>query len=53
MLNFASLFNQFRSQTASSLSDLLEKSTTKMDRLLDEDSFLNEYKSGNPRAIEL
>lgn len=53
MLNFASLFNQFRSQSNSGISDLLEQASTKMVRLLDEDTFTNEYKSGNSRVAEL
>ena len=53
MLNFASLFNQFRSQSSNGLSDLLEQSSTTMGRLLEEDSFVNEYKSGNAKVVEL
>lgn len=53
MLNFASLFNQFRSQSNSGINDLLEQPSTKMTRLLDEDTFTNEYKSGNSRVTEL
>jgi hypothetical protein len=53
MLNFASLFSQFRSQSNSGLSDLLEQPSIKMGRLLDEDSFLNEYKSGNAKVMDL
>jgi hypothetical protein len=53
MLNFASLFNQFRSQPSSGLSELLENPSTTIGRLLDEDSFMNEYKSGNPKVAEL
>jgi hypothetical protein len=53
MLNFASLFNQFRSQSVSGISDLLEQDSTRMGRLLDEDSFMNEYKSGNAKVQEL
>lgn len=41
MLNFANLFNQFRSSSSSSVSDLLEQPGTKITRLLDEDSFVN------------
>ena len=53
MINFASLFNQFRSSNSSGLSDLFDQPSIKMGRVLDEDTFLNEYKSANPRAIEL
>lgn len=53
MLNFANLFNQFRSQASNGISDLLDQATVKMGRLLDEDSFMNEYKSANPRVVEL
>lgn len=53
MLNFASLFNQFRSQSSSGITDLLEQPGTRMGRLLDEDSFVNEYKSGNAKVQEL
>jgi len=41
MLNFATLFNQFRSQSNNGISELLDQSAIKMGRLLDEDSFLN------------
>jgi hypothetical protein len=50
MLNFASLFNQFRSQSNNGINDLLDQPATKMGRLLDEDSFVNEYKSGNSKV---
>lgn len=53
MLNFASLFNQFRSQSNSGINDLLDQPTTRITRLLDEDSFINEYKSGNSKVAEL
>ena len=53
MFNFASLFNQFRSQSNSGLNDLLEQSSTQVGRLLEEDSFVGEFKSGNPRVMEL
>lgn len=54
MLNFASLFNQFRSQSNNGLGDLLEQSNVKMGRLLDEEPFLNEYKTAsNSKVIEL
>ena len=35
MLNFASLFNQFRSQSNSGINELLDQPTTKISRLLD------------------
>jgi len=35
MLNFANLFNQFRSQANNGVSDLLDQSSIKMARLLD------------------
>lgn len=53
MLNFASLFNQFRSQSNSGINELLDQPATKITRLLDEESFLNEYKSGNSKVAEL
>jgi hypothetical protein len=50
MLNLASLFNQFRSQVGNSMGDLLDQPDITMGKLLDEDAFLNEYKSGsNPK----
>ena len=51
MLSFASLFNQFRSNNG--LSDLLNEPNITMGRLLDEESFLNEYRSAVPRVVEL
>jgi len=54
MLNSASLFNQFRSQVDGSLGELLDQQTIGMGKLLDEDAFLHEYKSGsNPKVTEL
>lgn len=35
MLNFASLFNQFRSQSNSGINELLDQPATKISRLLD------------------
>lgn len=53
MLNFASLFSQFRSQ-AGGLGDLLDQPDVRMGRLLDEEAFLSEYKSAsNPKVAEL
>ena len=50
MINFASLFNQFRMGGGnSSINELLENPTTTIGRLLDEDSFINELKSGNSK----
>jgi hypothetical protein len=49
MLNFASLFGQFRSQSGG-LGDLLDQPDVQMGRLLDEEAFLNEYKNAsNPK----
>ena len=53
MFNFASLFNQFRSQSNSGLNDLLEQPGVQAGRLLEEESFVSEFKSGNPRIMEL
>lgn len=53
MINFASLFSQFRSGSNSLISELLEQPDTDLDRLLDEDTFPNEYKSGNNRVMSL
>lgn len=54
MINFASLFNQFRmGGGSSSLNDLIETPGTTLARLLDEDSFFNEFKSGNSKVAEL
>ena len=52
MINFASIFNQFRSQTGG-LSELLDQPSTTMGRLLDEESFINEYKSGGSKIVDL
>lgn len=51
MINFASLFNQFRGGSNSPINDLIEQPDTDLDRLLDEDSFLNEYKSANAKVM--
>jgi hypothetical protein len=40
MINFASLFNQFR-MNGSSIGDLIDAPGANIDRLLDEDSFIN------------
>ena len=53
MINFASLFNTFRNNSNSAVSDLLEQPNTDLPRLLDEDSFVNEYKSGNSKVADL
>ena len=53
MINFASLFSQFRNTSNSAVTDLLEQPNVDLPRLLDEDSFVNEYKSGNAKLIEL
>ena len=41
MINFASLFSQFRGSSTSPINDLIDQSDTDIDRLLDEDSFAN------------
>ena len=51
MINFATLFNQFRTGTNSPINDLIDQPDTDLDRLLDEDSFVNEYKSGNSKVM--
>ena len=53
MINFASLFNQFRGGSSSPINDLIEQPETDLERLLDEDSFVNEYKSGNSKVMSL
>jgi hypothetical protein len=53
MINFASLFNQYRQQSSSGVNELLEQPNIKMGRLLEEDSFINEYKGNNPRVTQL
>ena len=53
MFNFASLFNQFRSQSNSGLNDLRWQPNMPAGRLLEEDSFVGEFKSSNPRVMEL
>jgi hypothetical protein len=52
MINFNSLFNQFRSQS-NGLADLLNNPNTPMSRVLDEDSFQNDYTSGTPKITQL
>ena len=52
MINFTNLFGGFRGNTASVINDLLDDHNTKLDKLLDEDTFLNEYKSGNTKVME-
>lgn len=39
MLNFASLFNQWRTQNNNGVADLLSQNNVNMGRLLDEESF--------------
>lgn len=51
MINFASLFNQFR--MSNSVADLIDAPGITLDRLLDEDSFINEFKSGNSKIQQL
>lgn len=52
MINFASLFNQFRSSVNNVVNDLLDEDNVPLSKLIDEDSFMNEYKSGNNKLIE-
>lgn len=53
MINFASLFNNFRMGGGnSSINDLINDPSTTMGRLLDEESFVNELKSGNTKVSE-
>ena len=51
MINFASLFSQFRGGSSSPINDLIDDPDTDLERLLDEDSFTNEYKSGNSKVM--
>jgi hypothetical protein len=51
-MNFASLFNQFR-MSSSSVSDLIDGPGVTLDRLLDEDSFLGEFKAGSAKVQQL
>ena len=53
MMNFASLFNQYRSAANNTINDILNQEEILIEKLLDEDSFLNEYKSGNTKLLEL
>lgn len=41
MINFASLFTNFRGGGNSAINDLIDQSDITLDRLLDEDSFAN------------
>ena len=41
MINFASLFTNFRGGANSAINDLIDQSDITLDRLLDEDSFVN------------
>ena len=50
MINFASLFNQFRMGGGnSSINELIDNPNTTIRRLLDEESFINELKCGNSK----
>lgn len=51
-MNFSSLFNQFRGGNSSTVNDLLDSDGITLDRLLDEDSFLPEYKSANAKVMD-
>lgn len=53
MMNFSSMFNQWRTQNNSGVTDLLSQPGVTMGRLLDEESFQGEYKSGNAKLTEL
>ena len=53
MLNFQSLFSQWKSQNNSGTLELLSQPGISMGRLLDEDSFQGEYKTGNAKMMEL
>jgi hypothetical protein len=53
MINFASLFNNIGGRSNSAINDLIDQPNTNLESLLDEDSFLNEYKSGNHKLIGL
>lgn len=53
MINFASLFNTFRMGGGnSSINELLENPTTTVGHLLEEESFINELKSGSSKINE-
>jgi hypothetical protein len=51
-MNFASLFNQYRAAANNAINDILNQGEITLEKLLDEDSFLNEYKSGNTKLLE-
>ena len=53
MINFASLFNNFRTNTNSAVSELLDQPNIDLGRLLDEDLFVNEYKTNNGKLMDL
>jgi hypothetical protein len=53
MINFASLFNQFRGSSNNAVNELLEQEGVTLDQLLDEDLFINEFKAGNNKLFEL
>jgi hypothetical protein len=52
-MNFNAFFNQWRPQPASVISDLIDSPGITLARLLDEDQFQSEYKSGNTKVAEL
>jgi hypothetical protein len=52
MINFASLFNQVR-MSNNSITDLIDTPGVTLDRLLDEDSFVSEYKVGSSKIQQL
>lgn len=41
MINFASLFNQFRGSSNNALNEILEQKEVTLSKLIDEDSFMN------------
>lgn len=48
MINFASFFNQYRG-SSNNLKELLDNSDTKIASLMEEESFISEFKSAAPR----
>lgn len=50
MLNFASLFNQFRPPPNSSIADILSSPNPSLMRLLDDDNFATEFKTATARV---
>jgi hypothetical protein len=50
MLNFATLFNQFRPAPNNSLAEILALPNPGLMRLLDDDTFVAEFKSATSRV---